>query len=110
MTGVACDPVWEARPSASLGADSTDAFSPAVGAVGQHEPGAHLGPSPTSALDLPGIQELLKYGHFVTLSRAQPEGYGPPGTVTLQVDLGAEAALRPTEGFVPIPFFAPAAL
>ena len=78
--------------------------------VGQHEPGAHFGPPSTSAFALSGIQKLLEYGHFVPLSRAQPEGHGPSGAVTLQVDLGAEAALRPTEGFVSIPFFAPAAL
>jgi hypothetical protein len=46
----------------------------------------------------------------MALASCEQEGQRPSLAVTFQVDLRSEATLGATEGFVAIPFFAPAAL
>ena len=83
---------------------------PAVRPIRQHVRGAESGTSPTPPLDLAAVEQRLEHQQLVTLASCEEESQGLSLTVTFQVDLRSEAALRAAEGFVAVPFFAPAAL
>ena len=84
---------------------------PAAVALGADDPlGAQPGTAPAWAFHRALFHELLKGGRCMTLAGRQPEGDGLAGARAADMDLGAEPALAPPEGFRRwVPFFAPAA-
>ncbi len=110
---------WPATALVGLAGDrDADAASPQVRpdlpaavALVAHDPlRTQAGPPAARPLDRPLRHELREGGRLMALARGEHEGDGLAVALAANVDLGAEAALAPAEGFRRwVPFFAPAA-